>query len=178
LRRPDALVQTAFSPFRRVRMLILVLLALVVLAIGIPAVLAQRRHSTRQARLARLLDLADEIERLLDATQQRMAALQPVVSRVSADIAAVAQASLESNLPIREAKRDVLQHRLWIQKHGLTATPAELDTALAAIERARDRLAAELAQLDKAGSDLAEATEAADEAARREPPTLRRPPDA
>jgi hypothetical protein len=156
-------------------MLILVLLALVVLAIGIPAVVVQRRHNTRQARLARLLDLADEVERLLDQTQQRMAALQPVVGRVSADIAAVAQASLESNLPIREAKRDVLQHRLWIQKHGETATSVELDTALAAIERARDRLAEELAELDKAGSDLAEATEAANEAARREPPTLRRP---
>ena len=100
-----------------------------------------------------------------------------VVGRVSADIAAVAQASLESNLPIREAKRDVLQHRLWIQKHGLTANPAELDTALAAIERARDRLAEQLAELDKAGSDLAQATEAANEAARREPPTLRRQQD-
>ena len=170
-------MQTAFSPSRRMRMLILVLLALVVLAIGIPALIAQRRHATRQARLARLLDLADEIEVLLDQTQQRMVALQPVVGRVSADIAAVAQASLERNLPILEAKRDVLQHRLWIQKHGLTATPAELDTALAAIERARDRLAAQLAELDKAGSDLAQATEAADEAARREPPTLRRSQD-
>jgi hypothetical protein len=157
-------------------MLILVLLALVVLAIGIPAVVVQRKHATRQARLARLLDLADEVERLLDATQQRMAALQPVVSRVSADIAAVAQASLESNLPIREAKPDVIHHRMWIQKHGESATPAELDTALAAIERARDRLAEQLAELDKAGSDLAEATSATDEAARREPPTLRRQP--
>jgi hypothetical protein len=176
LRAREAVVQTAFSPSRRhVRMLILVLLALVVLAIGIPAVVVQRRHNTRQARLARLLDLADEVESLLDQAQQRMAALQPVVGRVSADIAAVAQASLESNLPIREAKRDVLQHRLWIQKHGETATSVELDTALAAIERARDRLAEELAELDKAGSDLAEATEAANEAARREPPTLRRP---
>jgi hypothetical protein len=157
-------------------MLILLLLALAVLAIGIPALVVQRRYHKRQARLARLLDLADEVEVLLDRTQQRMAALQPVVGRVSADIAAVAQASLESNLPIREAKRDVLQHRLWIQKHGETATTVELDTALAAIERARDRLAEELAELDKAGSDLAEATAATDEAARREPPALRRHP--
>ena len=158
-------------------MLILTLLALLVLAIGIPALLIQRRHVRRQLCLTRLLDAADEIERLLNQAQERMVALQPVVGRVSADIAAVAQASLERNLPILEAKRDVLQHRLWIQKHGLTATPAELDTALAAIERARDRLAAQLAELDKAGSDLAQATEAADEAARREPPTLRRSQD-
>jgi hypothetical protein len=158
-------------------MLILILLALLVLAIGIPALVLQRRHLRRQASLTRLLDLADEVERLLDQTQARRVALQPVVSRVSADIAVVAQASLESPLPIREAKRDVLQHRLWIQKHGETATPAELDAALTAIERARDRLASQLAELDRAGTDLAVATEAADEAARREPPTLRRPQD-
>jgi hypothetical protein len=139
-------------------MLILVTLALLVLAIGIPVVVAQRRHLRRQAMLTRLLDLADDMERLLDRTQERMVALQPVVGRVSADIAAVAQASLESNLPIREAKRDVLQHRLWIQKHGETATPAELDTALAAIERAHERLAVQLAELEKAGRDLAVAT--------------------
>jgi hypothetical protein len=158
-------------------MLILLLLGVLVLAIGIPALFAQRRHLRRQARLARLLDLADEVERLLDETQVRRVALQPVVSRVSADIAAEAQASLESALPIREAKRDVLQHRLWIQKHGNTANLEELDTAVGALERARDRLASQLAELDRAGSDLAVATEAADEAARREPPTLRRPQD-
>jgi chromosome segregation ATPase len=153
----------------------LLLLAVLVLAIAVPAWLVSRRDAQRQRRLERLLDLADDVERLLDRTQERMAALQPVVGRVSADIAAVAQASLESQLPIREAKRDVLQHRLWIQKNGLTATTAELDTALAAIERAHERLARQLAELEKAGSDLANATEAANEAAQREPPTLRRP---
>jgi methyl-accepting chemotaxis protein len=155
--------------------LILILLGLLVLAIGIPAVLSQRKTLRRQTRLTRLLDLADEVEALLDHAQARMVSLQPVVGRVSPDIAAVAQASLESALPIREAKRDVLQHRLWIQKNGATATFAELDEAVAAIERARDRLARQLAELEKAGTDLAVATEAADEAARREPPTLRRP---
>ena len=153
----------------------LLILAALVLAIAVPAWLSSRRDAQRQRRLERLLDLADDVERLLDRTQERMAALQPVVGRVSADIAAVAQASLESQLPIREAKRDVLQHRLWIQKNGLTATPAELDTALAAIERAHERLAGQLAELEKAGSDLAHATEAANEAAQREPPALRRP---
>jgi hypothetical protein len=156
-------------------MLILSLLALLVLAIGIPAAVVQRRHSRRALRLTRLLDAADEIERLLDRTQERMVALQPVVGRVPSDIAAVAQASLESNLPIKEAKRDVLQHRLWIQQNGETAPLAELDAALAALDRARERLARQLAELEKAGSDLAVATEAANEAARREPPTLRRP---
>ena len=159
-------------------MLILSLLALLVLAIGIPALLVQRRQVRRQLCLTRLLDAADEIERLLNQAQERMVALQPVVGRVPPDIAAVAQASLESALPVREAKRDVLQHRLWIQKHGDTATLSELGAALAALDRARERLAGQLAELDKVGSDLAVATEAAVEAARREPPGLRRNPDA
>jgi chromosome segregation ATPase len=157
-------------------MWILTLAVVLVLAIGVPAALAQRRHLRRQQRLGRLLDAADEVERLLDRSQERMLALQPVVGRVPSDIGAVAQASLEHALPIREAKRDVLQHRLWIQQNGQTATLSELDAALAALDRARERLASQLAELDKAGSDLADATEAAEDAARREPATLRRPP--
>ena len=155
-------------------LLILSLMAVLVLAIGIPALIVQRRHVRRQLCLTRLLDAADEIERLLNRAQERMVALQPVVGRVPPDIAAVAQASLESALPVREAKRDVLQHRLWIQKEGLTASIDQLEEALAALDRARERLAGQLAALEKAGSDLAVATEAADEAARREPPGLRR----
>jgi hypothetical protein len=82
-----------------------------------------------------MLDLADEVERLLDRSQERMAAMRPLVERVPADIAATAQASLEGSLPIREAKRDVLQHRLWIQQHGGSASQDELDKACAALER-------------------------------------------
>jgi hypothetical protein len=63
-----------------------------------------------------MLDLADEVELLLDRSQEKMAAMRPLVQRIPADIAAEAQASLERSLPIREAKRDVLQHRLWIQQ--------------------------------------------------------------
>jgi hypothetical protein len=155
--------------------LALVLLAVLVLAIGVPAWWVQRRHAARQARHERLLDLADAVETLLNRTQERMAALQPVVGRVSADIAAVAQASLEPPVKILEAKRDLLQHRLWIQQHGATATDAELETACGALGRVRDRLAGELAELDRVGSELADATQAANEAAMREPPTLRRP---
>jgi hypothetical protein len=155
--------------------LALVLLAVLVLAIGVPAVWAQRRHVKRQARHVRLLDLADEVEALLNRTQERMAALQPVVSRVSADIAAVAQASLEPPAKILEAKRDLLQHRLWIQKNGITASDADLEAACSALERVRDRLAIELTELERVGSELADATQAANEAAMREPPTLRRP---
>jgi hypothetical protein len=134
------------------------------------------RGRRRDRTLVRLLDLADEMQALLDRSQERMQAMQSVVGRVPADIAEVARSSLASNLPIREAKRDVLQHRLWIQKHGDSASQDELDAACAALDRARTRLAAQLDELERAGAELALATEASAEAARREPPNLRRGP--
>lgn len=130
------------------------------------------RGRRRDRSLRQLLDLADEMEGLLDRSQARM---QAVVGRVPQDIAAVAQASLDSALPVREAKRDLLQHRLWIKHHGQSARQAELDAACAALGRARDRLAGGLTELDNAGEALAAATEASEQAARREPATLRRP---
>ena len=135
------------------------------------------RLVARQNRLRRLLDLADAMELLLDRSQERMKALHGLVNRVPNDIAAVALTSLEGTLPVREAKRDVLQHRLWIKQHGASASLQELETACAALQRARDRLAQELDELETAGSALAQATDAADEAARREPATLRRNPE-
>lgn len=151
---------------------LLILAGLLLAAVLLAFILRGRR---RERSLRRLLDLADEMEGLLDRSQARMQALQAVVGRVPADIAAVAQASLGSALPVREAKRDLLQHRLWIKHHGQDARQKELDDACAALARARDRLAGELADLDRAGAELAEATEATEQAARREPPALRRP---
>ncbi len=136
-----------------------------------------RKSRRRQNTLTRMLDLADDVERLLDRSQERMASLQSVVGRVPSDIGAVAQASLESSLPIREAKRDVLQHRLWIQKHAQSASQHELDEACAALDRVRQRLGNQLNELELAGAELASATAAAAEAAQREPAALRRHPD-
>ena len=150
-------------------------LAVAVIA-AVPLVLGFSRARRRQRTLSSLLDLADEVERLLDGSQQRMQSLRPLVERVPQDIAAQAQASLEGGLPIMDAKRDVLQHRLWIQKNGQSASQKELDQAVTALDRARQRLAARLKELDCVGSDLAKATQAAAEAALREPPALRRRP--
>jgi hypothetical protein len=154
----------------------LLIVGLVLLAIAVPALLRHRSRLRRQRTLERMLDLADAVEALLDRSQERMAAMRPLVQRLPTDIAAEAQASLEEQLPIREAKRDVLQHRLWIQQHGGGASQEELDRALGALERVRERLQGQLAELESVGSDLASATDAAAEAARREPPTLRRNP--
>jgi hypothetical protein len=152
------------------------LLALAGLALVVILTWLIRRGHRRDRSLERLLDLADEVESLLDRSQVRMHALQAVVGRVPSDIGAVAQASLDGPLPVREAKRDLLQHRLWIKHHGDSASQAELDAACEALARARGRLAEQLADLEQAGAALAEATEASTAAARREPATLRRPP--
>ena len=127
-------------------MLPLLLLGLVVLAVIFVLGWQQWQHYRRRQTLIRLLDLADAVEALLDRSQERMAALRGLVDRVPPDIGAVAQASLESGLPIREAKRDVLQHRLWIQKNGASASLAELAEACAALERAQIRLGGRLRQ--------------------------------
>ena len=152
-----------------------VLIALPLLAVCgcLTWILLTRRRRDRT--LSTLLDLADEVEALLDRSQARMQALQAVVGRVPADMAAVAQASLDGPLPVREAKRDLLQHRLWIQQNAATARQAELDAAREALARARDRLAGQLAQLEQAGAELAAATAASVAAAEREPAALRRP---
>lgn len=172
------LVQTARNPPGTPMFELLVAVGLVAAALVLTLLWRIWRGHRRERSLVRLLDLADELQSLLDRSQERMQSLQAVVGRVPADIAEVARASLDGTGPIREAKRDVLQHRLWIQQHGAVARQSELDAACSALERARTRLATRLDELEQAGAELAKATDASAEAARREPPTLRRTPDA
>lgn len=148
----------------------------VVLSMMLVLVWLIARGRRREHSLHRLLDLADRMQDLLDRSQERMQAMQSVVGRMPSDITAVALASLDGPLPIREAKRDVLQHRLWIQQKGPSASQSELDTACAALERAHDLLATRLDELERTGAELAQATAASAEAALREPPALRRDP--
>lgn len=152
-------------------LLIAVLACVVVAAIALGL---HRRAQRRHLALTHLLDRADAIEALLQRTRERMRAMRSVVDQVPEDIALVAQASLQAERPIQDALRDVLEHRLWIQRHGQTASFADLALACAAIDRAHDTLSAQLQALEHAGAELAAATASAAESARREPPTLRR----
>ncbi|MGH8107907.1 MAG: hypothetical protein ACREO1_04190 [Arenimonas sp.] len=150
-----------------------VLLGLIILVWGF--LWYQRRSlKRRSAGLFHLLDLADDVERLLNLSQKRMQAMQTVVGRVPADIAAVAKAALDSSEQIKAAKRDLLQHRLWIQQHSETASQQEIDKACTALTRSRDRIAEQLEALENAGADLVQATASSEQAAEREPPSLRR----
>lgn len=154
---------------------ILAIVLAVLVPVAIIVLLRHRQVRLRQGALTHLLTGADEMERLLGLTRERMRAMEGVVQRVPADIAAEARASLRPDRQVDEALKELLQHRLWIQRHGASASQKELDEACIAMDQARDRISTELARLERAGAELDEATEAALAAARREPPTLRRP---
>ncbi|HTA64001.1 MAG TPA: hypothetical protein VK753_00725 [Xanthomonadaceae bacterium] len=132
------------------------------------------RGRRRQRTLTRIMDDADAMETLLRRTRDKMGAMQNVVGRMPADIAADARASLDSDKRVQAGFRDLLQHRMWLQQNVGTASQESLDEAAAALERAKARIAAELDRLDNAGAELDSATGAAIEAAGREPPALRR----
>ena len=134
----------------------------------------RKKAKRRSDGLFRLLDLADDMERLLNLSQKRMQAMQAVVGRVPSDIGAIASAALDSSEKIKAVKRDLLQHRLWIQQHSETASQQEIDDACTALTRSRDRIAEQLNALENAGADLLQATESTEQAAEREPARLRR----
>ncbi len=145
--------------------------------IGLIAWIPFQRAASRQRALIRLLEGADEMERLLHRTRERMSAMQAVVGRVPADIGAVARASLDADQRVQQALRDLLEHRLWISRHGATASLQELKQAEAALQRARATIASQLERLESAGAELDDATQAVIEQAAREPASLRRAPD-
>ncbi len=151
---------------------LIALVLLLVAGAGIALVFLRRRRRERQLR--DLLDLADAVQSLLAQTGERMAVWRGTVGRLAGDLAHGALQALDGDALVKEAKRDLLQHRLWIQSKGLDASPAELAGAGAALQRARDRLEQQLSALESAGDALTQATGAAHEAAQREPPSLRR----
>lgn len=147
---------------------------LLLLGFGLFALCLRWLLGRRERALTRLLDSADALEALLKQTRERMGALQQVVGRVPDDIAAVARASLDTEAQVQQGLRNVLEHRLWIARHGETATTAQLAAAQAALERAQATIAGQLDRLDSVGADLADVTQAAVEQAAREPSALRR----
>lgn len=152
--------------------LLIIVLALGAVALGLAV--WHWHYGRRERLLARLLDRADALEQLLQQTRERMRAMQQVVGRVPDDISAVARASLAPDDLVKQGLRDVLEHRLWIARHGDSASHAELRAANVALERAHASIQAQLERLERAGAELASATQAAIEQAAREPAALRR----
>lgn len=88
--------------------------------------------------------------------------MSQVVHRTPADISQNALASLDADSKLRLAFRDILEHRLWIQRHGRSAPLSELDAALRAVRRSREQLSLQLGRLTAAGAELEAACNASD----------------
>ena len=142
--------------------------------IVLAAAVLRLRSNRRERSLRYLLDRADALETLLHTTRDRMNAMRTVVQRVPSDIGAVAHASLDAQPQVQQGLRDVLEHRLWISRHGLEASQGELDRACAALDRAYTTIADKLDRLENAGAELIDVTQASIEQAAREPAALKR----
>lgn len=146
------------------------LLSLSALAILAVTWIARHFFAQRRARmLGELLDQIDELERVLAECRSRMGAVSRVVHRTPADINQNALASLDADSKLRLAFRDILEHRLWIQRHGREARLSELSAAVSAVRRSREQLSKQLGRLADAGAALEAACDASD--ALTAPPT-------
>ncbi|HBK57602.1 MAG TPA: hypothetical protein DDZ76_15155 [Xanthomonadales bacterium] len=153
------------------------LLALsLLLALGVPlaAALAWRQHRLRrhQRAVRGLLDRADDLERTLYRLRDRMRRVRGVVGRMPDDIGANADASLQRGDLIENALKDLLEHRLWIQRCADAASADELERARQALDASLGRIRHELERLEHAGRALELATDLA--AAGIEPTRRRR----
>lgn len=143
-------------------------------ALTLLAAYLRQRSVRRERSLRHLLDQADALEQLLHRTRERMGEMRQVVDRVPSDIAVEAHASLDAETPVQQGLRDVLEHRLWISRHGMEASQKELDAACTALDRAHANISRQLELLESAGAELADVTRAALEQAAREPAGLTR----
>jgi len=125
--------------------------------LGVWLVYKLSRRDQREDALRSLLDGADALERELHDCRVRMQKLQKLLSQLPSDMTRPALAALDPEGQVKDALRDVLAHRLWIQQNGETASMQQLDEALAAISKSRDHLAEQLKRLDEVGNELAAA---------------------
>ncbi|MCL1634030.1 hypothetical protein M2650_05155 [Luteimonas sp. SX5] len=120
--------------------LTLVLLVTAAVAAG-AALIVRRRNgqgSRRQQAVSTVLDAADALEaRLRDARSE----ITAVVGEDEAD-------------PVRDALREMLRQRLWLQQHGEAASLDELDAVRESIDAARARIEQQLLQIERARAPL------------------------
>jgi methyl-accepting chemotaxis protein len=113
------------------------LLILLAAAAGVAAVLTLRRSWRRQRAVRDLLDAADTLEARLRTAR--------------AEIEAVAG---DEDDPVRDALREMLRQRLWLQQHGASASLEELGSVRASIDAARQRIDQQLARIERARAPL------------------------
>lgn len=115
-------------------LVLLILLAVAAAAVGL---MLLRRSARRQRAVQQLLDAADALESRLRTAR--------------AEIEAVAG---DEDDPVREAMREMLRQRLWLQQHGGNASLEELGTVRASIDAARQRIDQQLVRIERARAPL------------------------
>lgn len=93
-----------------------------------------RRPSRHQRAVRDVLDAADALEDRLRTARDE---IQAVAGERDQD-------------PVRDAMREMLRQRLWLQQHGGAATLAELDAVRTSFDAARVRLDQQLARIERA----------------------------
>ena len=115
-------------------LLLLILLAVAAAATGLVLL---RRSGRRQRAVRELLDAADSLE-----------------SRLRTARAEIEAVTGEDDDPVREALREMLRQRLWLQQHGARASLEELASVRTSIDAARRRIDTQLARIERARAPL------------------------
>ncbi len=114
----------------------------------------ERTASRRATSLRQLLDGADALEARLHDYKARMQRLRGLLTQLPPDMTGSAMLRVDADAQVQHALRDMLAHRLWIQRESATASQQALDQAVLAIERSGDQLAQQLRLLDAVGDEL------------------------
>jgi hypothetical protein len=114
-----------------------VLILVLALAAALLAVAVRRRAGRHQRAVSQVLDSADALEARLRTAR--------------AEIEAVAG---DREDPVRDAMREMLRQRLWLQEHAGGASVGELDSVRASIDAARERIEHQLTLIERARAPL------------------------
>lgn len=120
--------------------LTLILLAAAAIAAGSIFLVRHRsgHGNRRQQAVGEVLDAADALEaRLRDARSE--------IEAVAGD---------DEAEPVREALREMLRQRLWLQQHGEAASLDELDAVRDSIDAARVKIEQQLLRIERARAPL------------------------
>lgn len=118
-------------------MTLAVLILALALAAALLAIAIRRRAGRHQRAVSRVLDSADALEARLRTAR--------------AEIEAVAG---DREDPVRDAMREMLRQRLWLQEHAGGASVGELDSVRESIDAARERIEHQLTLIERARAPL------------------------
>ncbi len=139
----------------------LIVLAAILTVVALTLFFSSWRARRRSSALRDLIDGADEMERLLKVLKEHIHQLKTLLDQIPGNVKTEAQKSLDSDQKVHSALRDVLEHRMWIQKHGASASDSELNRAREAMQKSRSLLDQQISKLKLAGHDLEAACQVA-----------------